>query len=108
MLYIVQNISFFGSKTKEAFHFNSIIVLYFYFQALQGTVKAGKLDCERYRWVCSGAGVNAYPTVKLYVGSPNGGRQNVNGINFPNLNKHTILSDIPRYLPKNSKNHDEL
>ncbi|XP_047492349.1 dnaJ homolog subfamily C member 10-like [Penaeus chinensis] len=77
-------------------------------RALQGTVKAGKIDCERYRWVCSGAGVNAYPTVKLYVGSPNGGRQNVNGINFPNLNKQTILSNIPRYLPKNSKNHDEL
>nr|XP_045618759.1 dnaJ homolog subfamily C member 10-like isoform X1 [Procambarus clarkii] len=76
-------------------------------QALENSVHAGKLNCEMYRSVCQGAGVRAYPTVRLYRGSPNGNRQSTDGINFQNLDKNDIISGVPHWIPKYKK-HDEL
>ncbi|KAG7170078.1 DnaJ subfamily C member 10-like [Homarus americanus] len=77
-------------------------------QAMEGSVNAGKLNCEKHRRVCQGAGVRAYPTVRLYRGSPNGDRQSTDGINFRSLLKEDILSNLPHWLPKDKIGHDEL
>lgn len=52
--------------------------LYFNFlQLLEGHVKTGKVDCEQEYHLCSEADVRAYPTVKLYLGSPGSGMNQV-------------------------------
>lgn len=52
--------------------------LYFNFlQLLEGHVKTGKVDCEQEYRLCSEADVRAYPTVKLYLGSPGSGMNQV-------------------------------
>ncbi|XP_018415010.1 PREDICTED: dnaJ homolog subfamily C member 10 [Nanorana parkeri] len=45
---------------------------------LKGKVKAGKVDCQEYGYICQKAGIRAYPTVKFYpyVGSK---KKNVEG-----------------------------
>ncbi|XP_066942264.1 dnaJ homolog subfamily C member 10-like [Macrobrachium rosenbergii] len=76
---------------------------------LKGTAKFGKLNCERYVHTCRGANVRAYPTVRLYTGSLDGSRQNVNGITFPKLQKEDIIARVPGYLPlRKISKHDEL
>ena len=40
-------------------------------------MKAGKVDCEQDYHLCSEAGVRAYPTVKIYLGSPGEGMTQV-------------------------------
>ncbi|KAK2560566.1 DnaJ-like protein subfamily C member 10 [Acropora cervicornis] len=44
---------------------------------LDGRIKAGKVDCEQDYHLCSEAGVRAYPTVKIYLGSPKKGMTQV-------------------------------
>ncbi|XP_054166340.1 dnaJ homolog subfamily C member 10-like [Oppia nitens] len=39
---------------------------------LKGKVKTGKVDCQSFRQLCRDAGVNAYPTLKLYKKSAKG------------------------------------
>ncbi|XP_068227314.1 dnaJ homolog subfamily C member 10-like [Palaemon carinicauda] len=78
-------------------------------RALKGTVKFGKLNCERYIHTCRGAHVRAYPTVRLYIGSQGGQRQDVDGIGFPSLQKEDIIARVPGYLPSRKiSKHDEL
>ena len=45
------------------------------FQALEGKVHAGKVDCDRQNWFCRQAGVGAYPTVRFYKGAQHGRQQ---------------------------------
>ncbi|XP_033899338.3 dnaJ homolog subfamily C member 10-like [Acipenser ruthenus] len=35
-------------------------------RSVKGRVKAGKVDCQAYPQTCQGAGIKAYPTVKMY------------------------------------------
>nr|CAD7609739.1 unnamed protein product [Timema genevievae] len=37
------------------------------FHNLQGVVKAGKVDCDKYVDLCHKAGITGYPTVKLFL-----------------------------------------
>lgn len=76
--------------------------------ALDGTVKAGKLNCETHRKVCQGAGVRVYPTVRLYKGSSSGSRQSTDGSNFPELDKDGIITNVPQLIPKYIRRHEEL
>jgi hypothetical protein len=45
------------------------------FQNIEGTAKAGKVDCTQERQLCQQASVNSYPTVRFYTGSNNGNPQ---------------------------------
>ena len=45
-------------------------------QDLEGTAKAGKVDCTQERNLCQQAGVHSYPSVRFYPGS-SGGRSQV-------------------------------
>ncbi|XP_029214585.2 dnaJ homolog subfamily C member 10-like [Acropora millepora] len=67
---------------------------------LDGRVKAGKVDCEQDYHLCSEAGVRAYPTVKIYLGSPEKGMtQPVNGhLNVESQNPQQIQSLALRAL----------
>ncbi len=53
------------------FHLGGVFCL----QAVEGRVKCGKVDCDQNSWVCSQAGVSAYPTVKFYAGAKPGRQQ---------------------------------
>lgn len=44
-------------------------------QGLEGIAHAGKVDCDAEPHVCNQAGVRAYPSVRLYMGSESGHRQ---------------------------------
>lgn len=70
---------------------------------LEGHVKTGKVDCEQEYHLCSEADVRAYPTVKLYLGSPGSGmNQPVNGhMNIdsqnPNEIRDIVLQAVEEY-----------
>ena len=36
--------------------------------ALEGQVKVGRVNCDRYKQLCAGQGVGAYPILRLYQG----------------------------------------
>ncbi|KAK7113286.1 dnaJ homolog subfamily C member 10-like [Littorina saxatilis] len=76
-------------------------------ETLDGKVKAGKVDCDRFQRLCSQAGIQAYPSVRFYPGSkgPNN-RQNPHGLDINSQNADEILSFI-RSHAKNMR-HDEL
>ncbi|PFX28948.1 DnaJ-like subfamily C member 10 [Stylophora pistillata] len=67
---------------------------------LEGRVKTGKVDCEQDYHVCSEADVRAYPTVKLYLGSPGPGmNQPVNGhMNIESQNPNEIRDIVLQAL----------
>ena len=37
------------------------------YQKLKGRVKCGKVNCQEMKTLCREAGINAYPTIKLYL-----------------------------------------
>ncbi|KAL3074744.1 hypothetical protein niasHS_014189 [Heterodera schachtii] len=48
---------------------------------LEGKVRLGKVDCDRFGHICQMAGIQAFPSVMLYPGVDRpGDRQNANGI----------------------------
>lgn len=77
-------------------------------QTLDGTVKAGKMNCEVHHTACQEAGVRAYPTVRFYRGSSDGGRQSTDGIDFRSLDKGEIIKKAEQWVPKRESSHDEL
>ena len=39
---------------------------------LEGIATAAKVNCEQYNHLCSQAGIQMYPTIRLYLGSRSG------------------------------------
>ena len=35
-------------------------------------MRAGKVDCDKHQHLCQQAGIQAYPTIRLYGGAPDG------------------------------------
>ncbi|XP_015751062.1 PREDICTED: dnaJ homolog subfamily C member 10-like [Acropora digitifera] len=93
---------FFATKTftqnRDKFTYTDVSL--YLLQLLDGRVKAGKVDCEQDYHLCSEAGVRAYPTVKIYLGSPEKGMtQPVNGhLNVESQNPQQIQSLALRAL----------
>lgn len=74
---------------------------------LEGSVKAGKIDCQQHQWLCNNMRVNEYPTVRFYQGAVRQQKQNVYGYTLGTLTKDWIMYEINQRLPR-PKQHDEL
>ncbi|CAG2056238.1 unnamed protein product [Timema podura] len=74
-------------------------------QNLQGVVKAGKVDCDKYVDLCHKAGITGYPTVKLFL-KPS---EFSYGDEIPSQSKDYILTYVKNALETTTKKsvHDE-
>lgn len=78
-------------------------------EKLEGKVRAGKVDCDRFQRLCAQAGVNAYPSVRFYPGSEGHSyRQNAYGLDINSQNAEEIISFVKRNLKKKAHGRDEL
>ncbi|XP_076450182.1 dnaJ homolog subfamily C member 10-like [Babylonia areolata] len=75
-------------------------------EKLEGKVRAGKVDCDRFQRLCNQAGVNAYPSVRFYPGADGHNRQHPYGWDIDSQNAEEIISFINRNMRK--KGRDEL
>ncbi|XP_013395942.1 dnaJ homolog subfamily C member 10 [Lingula anatina] len=83
-------------------------------EALEGRVRAGKVNCDEQQWLCQQAGIGAYPTVRFYAGAHTPGfMQDMFGEELFQDANH-IISHLKQRVPKithnqeNSQGHDEL
>ena len=37
-----------------------------YFQSVEGSIRAGKVDCQEHQYLCQRAGIGQYPTLRFY------------------------------------------
>ena len=44
-------------------------------QAVNGSVKAGKVNCESHSQICQKAGIGSYPTVRVYQNPSHGAKK---------------------------------
>ncbi|XP_060064425.1 dnaJ homolog subfamily C member 10-like [Ylistrum balloti] len=77
-------------------------------EALEGRVKAGKVNCDEDRNLCQQAGVSAYPTVRFYKGARKGMAQHMYGQDIDFLDANQIIRFINRKIPAQKTSHDEL
>uniref|UniRef100_A0A0A9WTW6 DnaJ homolog subfamily C member 10 n=1 Tax=Lygus hesperus TaxID=30085 RepID=A0A0A9WTW6_LYGHE len=71
-------------------------------QKLEGRVKCGKMDCERYSSFCHSLGISGYPTVRFFTrGLP------VEGFQINSQSSSVILDRVEQLLTSYSA-HDEL
>ncbi|CAJ0577647.1 unnamed protein product, partial [Mesorhabditis spiculigera] len=67
-------------------------------KALEGRVQLVKVDCDQWPGVCQGAGIQAYPSIRLYRGAKNGRRQDGWGISIQSQMKNDIIQVVNSYL----------
>jgi DnaJ family protein C protein 10 len=72
----------------------------------EGRVKFAKVDCDRYPGVCQNSQIRAYPTIRFYIGSKNGERQNPLGMHVQSQNYDAFIQIIETAL--NHYRRDEL
>ncbi|BFZ21852.1 hypothetical protein BsWGS_24891 [Bradybaena similaris] len=77
-------------------------------EGLEGIAHAGKVDCDAEPHVCNQAGVRAYPSVRLYMGSESGHRQDAHGWDIDSQNADYIIQFVKNNAPKRRKLTDEL
>ncbi|VDK42185.1 unnamed protein product [Anisakis simplex] len=70
-----------------------------------GRVKLAKIDCDQWAGVCEEANINAYPTIRLYVGSVSGNEQSVMGIAINVHNADGIVRSVDRILQSIKQNN---
>ncbi|KAJ8674390.1 hypothetical protein QAD02_005652 [Eretmocerus hayati] len=77
-------------------------------QMLEGKVRFARLNCEKYRQKCGQAGVQAYPTLKLYSTIQH--RLSLrNGQIIQSTKAESIRDELTTFLPKELlREHDEL
>lgn len=52
------------------------------------------MNCQDFPKICSRAGVNAYPTVKLYIGSADGSGQSAKGFAINSYSAEHIIDVV--------------
>ncbi|CAJ0963827.1 unnamed protein product, partial [Mesorhabditis belari] len=67
-------------------------------KALEGRVQLAKVDCDQWPGVCQGAGIRAYPSLRLYRGAQNGRRQDLWGIDIQSQVKDHIIQVVQNYI----------
>lgn len=80
-------------------------------KAFNGRVKVVKLNCDINPKACRKAGVQSYPTVRLYTGTVGVVKQHANGIDLQSQHGDTIIGIVEDYLNRKtakSVNKDEL
>lgn len=70
---------------------------------LDGRVTLGKVNCDQWPGVCQSAVIRGYPTVRLFVGSKDGSRQDINGIVIQSHNAEVIVKLVEEQIGKASK-----
>lgn len=73
----------------------------------EGRLRFAKVDCDRSPGVCQNAQVRAYPTLRLYVGSVDGERQNPLGMHVQSQYPEGISQIVDNALSFH-RNRDEL
>uniref|UniRef100_A0A914LFM4 Thioredoxin domain-containing protein n=1 Tax=Meloidogyne incognita TaxID=6306 RepID=A0A914LFM4_MELIC len=66
-------------------------------------VRLGKIDCERFNWICENAQINYFPQILLYFGTKNYKRQETRGMEISTdgtTNAEIIAQTIREYLEK--------
>jgi hypothetical protein len=66
-------------------------------------VKCGKINCQNLPHVCRNAGIIAYPTVKLYIGTKNQIKQNPEGANVEAFSAQEIVEFVSDYLSSHNE-----
>ncbi|XP_037093582.1 LOW QUALITY PROTEIN: dnaJ homolog subfamily C member 10-like [Pollicipes pollicipes] len=74
-------------------------------QFLEGEVRCGRLDCQRFPRTCRDAGVSAYPTVRLYPGR---GRLDMVGTHVRSQEPEDIVTFVRQRLADDRRPRDEL
>ncbi|PVD39550.1 hypothetical protein C0Q70_02185 [Pomacea canaliculata] len=77
-------------------------------EMLEGQVRAGKVDCDQHRHLCTQAGVNAYPSVRFYPGSTSPHvRQHPYGWQIESQNAEQIVAFVRKNM-RQPQGRDEL
>jgi len=71
---------------------------------LKGKVKVGKVNCERYRQLCSQAEISGYPVLRFYAGSKNNEPQEIVSDNIQTQVPDKILRLVEAKLNVSVKN----
>uniref|UniRef100_A0A1I8BPH1 Thioredoxin domain-containing protein n=1 Tax=Meloidogyne hapla TaxID=6305 RepID=A0A1I8BPH1_MELHA len=80
-------------------------------QILNGQVRLGKIDCERFGWICQTAQINYFPQLLLYFGSNNHKRQESRGMEISTeIDVESIAKTVKEYLEEygHKNERDEL
>jgi DnaJ family protein C protein 10 len=65
-------------------------------KAVEGRVRAGKVNCDMHQRVCQQAAINAYPSVRFYHGSP----QKAYGEDINSQNAQFIIEFLTKKVPQ--------
>ncbi|CAK5092580.1 unnamed protein product [Meloidogyne enterolobii] len=79
-------------------------------QVLNGQVRLGKIDCERFNWICENAQINYFPQILLYFGTKNYKRQETRGMEISTdgtTNVEIIAKTVREYLEKYGHGYDK-
>ncbi len=71
-------------------------------------LKCAKINCQNLRHICRDAGITDYPTVKLYIGTKNGIKQNPEGVNVEGFRAQEIVDFVSDYLSSHNEQVSQL
>ena len=71
---------------------------------MKGKVRTGKVNCQEWRHICKDAGINAYPTLKLYTGTS----RTAKGVLIEGFAAKDIVEMVENYLTSDKQNVNHL
>jgi DnaJ family protein C protein 10 len=70
------------------------------------SVRAGKINCQNLPHICNKAGVNAYPTIRLYLGTESGEMQDPEGMEVNGYTYESISNYVEHTLSHFKQNRE--